>query len=141
MRELVRAGLVRSAAHITGGGLEENLPRALPEHLGAELDTSTWEIPPIFELLKREADLTEDEIRLCADTDTRIAHNPSAVASILGRCPVPTVFVTGAGNREVRDTLGAALPLLAADSHYAAYGPCAPHPVTPSPRRGEGDRG
>ena len=61
--ELVRDGLVKSAAHITGGGLEENLPRALPEHLGAELDTSSWEIPPIFELLRREADLTDDEMR------------------------------------------------------------------------------
>ncbi|MFL5767609.1 MAG: phosphoribosylformylglycinamidine cyclo-ligase [Actinomycetota bacterium] len=61
--ELVQAGLVKSAAHITGGGLEENIPRALPEHLGAELDTSTWDVPPIFELLRREADLTEDEMR------------------------------------------------------------------------------
>jgi phosphoribosylformylglycinamidine cyclo-ligase len=61
--ELVRTGLVKSAAHITGGGLEENLPRALPPHLGAEVDTSAWEIPPIFELLRREADLTEDEMR------------------------------------------------------------------------------
>jgi phosphoribosylformylglycinamidine cyclo-ligase len=61
--DLVRNRLVKSAAHITGGGLEENLPRALPEHLGAELDTSAWEMPPIFELLRREADLTEDEMR------------------------------------------------------------------------------
>jgi phosphoribosylformylglycinamidine cyclo-ligase len=63
VRELFQAGLVKSAAHITGGGLEENIPRALPEHLGAELDTSAWEIPPIFELLRREADLTDDEMR------------------------------------------------------------------------------
>jgi phosphoribosylaminoimidazole (AIR) synthetase len=61
--ELVRNRLVKSAAHITGGGLEENLPRALPEHLGAELDTSAWEIPPIFELLQREEDVTDDEMR------------------------------------------------------------------------------
>jgi phosphoribosylformylglycinamidine cyclo-ligase len=61
--ELVRNRLVKSAGHITGGGLEENLPRALPEHLGAELDTSAWEIPPIFELLQREEDVTDDEMR------------------------------------------------------------------------------
>jgi phosphoribosylformylglycinamidine cyclo-ligase len=61
--ELVRNRLVKSAAHITGGGLEENLPRALPEHLGAELDTSAWEIPPIIELLQREEDVTDDEMR------------------------------------------------------------------------------
>ena len=61
----------------------------------------------------------------------------------LARCPVPTVFLAGAGNREARETLGAALPLLAADSHYAAYGPCDPHdphqPPQP-PRRGGGGR-
>ncbi|MFL5737776.1 MAG: phosphoribosylformylglycinamidine cyclo-ligase [Actinomycetota bacterium] len=61
--ELVQSGLVKSAAHITGGGPEENIPRALPHHLGAELDTSSWEIPPVFELLRREANLTDDEMR------------------------------------------------------------------------------
>jgi phosphoribosylformylglycinamidine cyclo-ligase len=61
--ELISAGLVRAAAHITGGGLEENVPRALREGLGAELETSAWEIPPVFDLLRRAADLTEDEMR------------------------------------------------------------------------------
>jgi phosphoribosylformylglycinamidine cyclo-ligase len=61
--QLVQAGLVKSAAHVTGGGLEENVPRALPEHLGAELNPPTWETPPIFELLRKEADLTDDEMR------------------------------------------------------------------------------
>jgi phosphoribosylformylglycinamidine cyclo-ligase len=45
---LARAGLARSAAHITGGGWPENVPRALPEGLGARIDTSTWAIPEIF---------------------------------------------------------------------------------------------
>jgi phosphoribosylformylglycinamidine cyclo-ligase len=53
--ELSRAGLVRSAAHITGGGLMENLPRALPPGLGAAVDTSAWTPQPIFELLARAA--------------------------------------------------------------------------------------
>jgi len=63
----------------------------------------------------------------------------------LARCPMPTVFLTGAGHREARAALGAALPLLAADDHYAVYGPCQPHPLSPSPhnnspspRHGEG---
>lgn len=41
----------RGAAHITGGGLPGNLPRCLPEGLGARLHRQTWEVPPIFTLL------------------------------------------------------------------------------------------
>jgi phosphoribosylformylglycinamidine cyclo-ligase len=48
---LAREGLVNAAAHVTGGGLVENVPRALPEGLGAELATGSWPVPPIFELI------------------------------------------------------------------------------------------
>lgn len=47
----VATGAVRSAAHITGGGIPGNLPRALPERLGAVVDTAAWEVPTVFELL------------------------------------------------------------------------------------------
>ena len=50
----------------------------------------------------------------------------------LARCPVPTVFLTDAGNRDARAVLDRALPLLAADGHYAAYGPCRV-PASPAP--------
>ena len=40
-------------------------------------------------------DITAEEIALCAETDTRIAHNPSAVFSIMGRCPVPELLDAG----------------------------------------------
>ena len=46
-------------------------------------------------LLSHAIDLSDAEIRLCADTQTRIAHNPSAVASMLGRCPVPELLSAG----------------------------------------------
>ena len=42
------AGLVKGAAHITGGGFIENIPRMLPEGLSARIDRSTWQIPEIF---------------------------------------------------------------------------------------------
>jgi cytosine/adenosine deaminase-related metal-dependent hydrolase len=46
-------------------------------------------------LLSHSTDLTEDEIRICADTGTMIAHNPSAIASVLGRCPAPELMRAG----------------------------------------------
>ncbi|HEX2069400.1 MAG TPA: phosphoribosylformylglycinamidine cyclo-ligase, partial [Actinomycetota bacterium] len=55
--KLARQGLVRSAAHITGGGFEENIPRALPPDLGAVIDTSTWTPQPIFSLIAEAAEL------------------------------------------------------------------------------------
>ena len=46
-------------------------------------------------LLSHSTDLTADEIAICAATGTCIAHNPSAIASILGRCPVPELLEAG----------------------------------------------
>jgi phosphoribosylformylglycinamidine cyclo-ligase len=59
---LVRAGLARSAAHITGGGWHENVPRALPPGLGARVDTTAWDPPPIFDLVSRRAGLASAEL-------------------------------------------------------------------------------
>jgi phosphoribosylformylglycinamidine cyclo-ligase len=52
---LARSGLARSAAHITGGGWHENLPRALSPGLGAVVDLSAWSPPPIFDLVSEAA--------------------------------------------------------------------------------------
>jgi len=48
----IRAGGVRGLAHITGGGLTENLPRVLPEGLGARIDLGAWALPPVFGWLR-----------------------------------------------------------------------------------------
>jgi phosphoribosylformylglycinamidine cyclo-ligase len=53
---------VKGLAHITGGGLIENPPRILPDGLGVKFDPSTWEIPPIFELVAR-AGIEKTEMR------------------------------------------------------------------------------
>jgi phosphoribosylformylglycinamidine cyclo-ligase len=58
----VRAGGVHALAHITGGGLTENLPRILPEGLGAEIDLSAWGLPPVFRWLAQTAGMAEPEL-------------------------------------------------------------------------------
>jgi len=58
----VRAGGVHALAHITGGGLTENLPRVLPEGLGANIDLSAWTLPPVFQWLAQTGGMAEDEM-------------------------------------------------------------------------------
>ncbi len=58
----VRAGGVHALAHITGGGLTENLPRVLPEGLGAEIDLGAWDLPPVFRWLAETAGMAEAEL-------------------------------------------------------------------------------
>lgn len=43
---------IHGMVHVTGGGYYENIPRALPEDMGAEIDAASWPVPPIFNLLK-----------------------------------------------------------------------------------------
>jgi phosphoribosylformylglycinamidine cyclo-ligase len=58
----VRAGGVHALAHITGGGLTENLPRVLPEGLGATIDLDSWELPGVFRWLAETANMAEPEL-------------------------------------------------------------------------------
>ena len=50
---LIRDFNIHGMAHITGGGFYENIPRALPEDMGVEIDAGAWEMPKIFELLQK----------------------------------------------------------------------------------------
>lgn len=55
-------GGLRAAAHITGGGLTENLPRVLPDGLGAEIDLGAWRLPPVFGWLAEAGRLEQAEL-------------------------------------------------------------------------------
>ena len=52
----------KGAAHITGGGILGNLGRCLPDGLGAHLDRSAWQAPPIFELVRKRGRIADDEM-------------------------------------------------------------------------------
>ncbi len=60
---LIKAGLVKGAAHITGGGLVENPPRAIARELEARFDWESWARPPVFDWLQREGGIAEAEMR------------------------------------------------------------------------------
>jgi phosphoribosylformylglycinamidine cyclo-ligase len=60
---LLEEGLLKGAAHITGGGITDNTPRMLPKGLGAEIHTLTWEIPPVFQLLKQIGNVSDADWR------------------------------------------------------------------------------
>ena len=90
---LLRSGRVKGLAHITGGGLTENLPRALPEHLSADVDYAGWERPAVFQWLQETGGIAESEMRRAfncgigmvlvvgaGDADAVVAELPGAVA-------------------------------------------------------------
>jgi phosphoribosylformylglycinamidine cyclo-ligase len=60
---LVKAHKLVAMAHITGGGLTDNIPRVLPRALDAEIDTASWEIPALFRFLMEKGGLGMDDAR------------------------------------------------------------------------------
>jgi len=63
LKPLFDAKLIKGLAHITGGGLVENTPRALPDHLAADFDWDAWKRPAVFEWLQSTGGVPEDDMR------------------------------------------------------------------------------
>jgi phosphoribosylformylglycinamidine cyclo-ligase len=63
IQALLEAGLLKGAAHVTGGGITDNTPRMLPEGLGAEIVLGSWPVLPVFEFLKEIGRIPEDDYR------------------------------------------------------------------------------
>jgi phosphoribosylformylglycinamidine cyclo-ligase len=93
---------VKGIAHITGGGLIENVPRMLPSTgsgqgpgLGARIDRSTWEPPAIFRLIGREGNVAEDELWRTFNMGIGLvlAVDPAHVAAV--RAALPEAVVVG----------------------------------------------
>jgi phosphoribosylformylglycinamidine cyclo-ligase len=100
VRPLLERQLVKGLAHITGGGITENLPRILPDGCAAEIDTRAWPVPPIFQVIARRGEIARDEmfrafnmgvglVIVCAASD---AADVRAAARAAGE---PGAFVLG----------------------------------------------
>ena len=62
IRPLLEATRIKGMAHITGGGITDNLPRILPHGTAAVVDASTWTVPPIFTWLRQAGDVPIDDM-------------------------------------------------------------------------------
>jgi phosphoribosylformylglycinamidine cyclo-ligase len=62
VRPLLERQSVRGLAHITGGGITENLPRVLPEGCAAEIDLQAWNVPALFRLLQERGQIVREEM-------------------------------------------------------------------------------
>lgn len=59
---LLNQGVIKGLAHITGGGLTDNIPRILPESTAVKIDKQSWTTPPLFELLRRLGNVSDSEM-------------------------------------------------------------------------------
>ena len=62
LKKLVEADAVSAMAHITGGGITENLPRVLPKGIGAVVDMGSWPVLPVFEHLRKLGNIEHEEM-------------------------------------------------------------------------------
>jgi phosphoribosylformylglycinamidine cyclo-ligase len=93
---MARDGLLHAAAHITGGGFHENIPRALPPGMGAEIRRGSWPEPPIFSLVQAASGASDDDMFSTFNMGVGmvLVVDPSVAEEVLGR-NVPRAFMIG----------------------------------------------
>ena len=91
---LARSGVLTGMAHITGGGLVDNVPRMLSEGLSAEIDPRRWEVPPIFMQLVQMGDVRRSEYHRVLNMGIGfvVAARPSNAESVLAAIPESVVI-------------------------------------------------
>jgi phosphoribosylformylglycinamidine cyclo-ligase len=110
VRPMIDRGFVKGLAHITGGGITENLPRILPDGCAADVDLQSWSAPPIFRLLQERGGIARDEmfrafnmgvgfVVVCTSRDAQRAINMAAMAGEPGAFRLGFVV---SGDRTVR---------------------------------------
>ncbi|PPD48467.1 MAG: phosphoribosylformylglycinamidine cyclo-ligase [Methylotenera sp.] len=97
--KLIEAMPVKGMAHITGGGITENIPRVLPEGLTAEIQASGWELPPLFQWLQAQGNIVPSEMYKTFNCGIGmaiiIAKEDAAAAKALLEAAGETVFEIG----------------------------------------------
>ena len=110
IRPFLHQGVIKGMAHITGGGITDNLPRILPQGTHAVIDRSAWAVPAIFEWLQRTASVPQDDmlrtfnmgiglIIACASEDADAMVRALADAGETGAVRVGEVAAGGVGVR------------------------------------------
>ena len=86
---LVEQGLIKSAAHITGGGFFENIPRALPEGVSAKVDKAAVKTPEIFRFLQEKGNIPERDMFNTFNMGVGMAlvASPEKAEKVLSLCP------------------------------------------------------
>jgi phosphoribosylformylglycinamidine cyclo-ligase len=114
IQALLAARLVKAAAHITGGGLTDNIPRVLPEGCAVELNSNSWPKQPIFELLKKLGGIPEDDYR-------RTFNLGIGMVLIVARAKLPAVSHILKKLREPFHEIGVVVPRKRRSQPEVAY--------------------
>ena len=112
VRPVIESGCVKGLAHITGGGLTDNVPRILPDGCRAVIDPKRWEIPPIFEFLREQGEIPMADmyrtfnmgiglVVVCARDDAHRALSKLITCGEIGAALIGAVGEAGAGGRRV----------------------------------------
>jgi phosphoribosylamine--glycine ligase/phosphoribosylaminoimidazole synthetase len=93
---VIDSGMVKALAHITGGGLPENLPRVLPDGVDAHVRLGSWPVPPLFQLVRELAtgvDIHELHRMLNMGIGMVVMCDPSAMADVQASIPEETWII------------------------------------------------
>jgi phosphoribosylaminoimidazole synthetase len=93
---VIDSGLVKALAHITGGGLPENLPRVLPDGIDAHVRLGSWPVPPLFQLVRELAtgvDTHELHRMLNMGIGMVVVCDPAVVDDVRASIPEPTWII------------------------------------------------
>ncbi|MEO6749615.1 MAG: phosphoribosylformylglycinamidine cyclo-ligase [Casimicrobiaceae bacterium] len=100
---LMRALPVKGMAHVTGGGLVENLPRMLPDSVAAHIDMKSWTRPPVFDWLQRGGNVTDDEMH-------RVFNCGIGMAIVVARADADAALALLAAQGEHAMQIGSIVP-------------------------------